>query len=381
MAKRDRTAGSDPGHGSEPDRVATVEVAFCAPCDRPEQVRLFNQCFKKAVDVAALTWRYDENPCGTAISALSRPTGADGVSGYACSPRVALAFGDDASRATVGETGDVMTHPDWRKRGLFSALDRACMQESARRGWPLVFGLPNRRSAHIFLELGWQGIGTLRPWTFLLRSDGHARALRAGEGRLAAWLAPLSARRCARARRRLVSAMSAQVERRELTAFPPEVEALSRVVEKRFAFMVRRDARYLDWRFLKSPSRLHRAFGLFAKSGALAGYVVVQLPRPGETLGYLVDLLADDPAVVAAAIETALAVLEASGASAVRATAIDGSWWKGRLEEAGFLPPKAENHLKVILWTNDAGHALSTSARDAARWYLTDGDRDDETMG
>jgi len=33
----------------------------------------------------------------------------------------------------------VMTHPDWRKKGLFSALDRACMQETARQGWPIVF--------------------------------------------------------------------------------------------------------------------------------------------------------------------------------------------------------------------------------------------------
>src|SRR6185369_7361113 len=105
-----------------------------------------------------------------------------GVSGYACSPRTALSFGDESTRATIGETGDVMTHPQWRKRGLFSALDRACMQETARLGWPLVFGLPNRHSAHIFLELGWERIGTLRAYTFLLHGGAESRAQRTNDG-------------------------------------------------------------------------------------------------------------------------------------------------------------------------------------------------------
>src|SRR5881394_1004457 len=132
---------------------ADVRVELCTPRDRAEQTRLFNACFKKTIDERALVWRYDENPHGRAVSFLSRPAGGEGASGYACSPRTALSFGDETTRATIGETGDVMTHPDWRKKGLFSALDRACMDETKRLGWPIVFGLPNRRSAHIFLEL------------------------------------------------------------------------------------------------------------------------------------------------------------------------------------------------------------------------------------
>jgi GNAT superfamily N-acetyltransferase len=362
----------------------SVSVHACTARDRGEQARLFNACFRKKVDERALHWRYDENPHGNALSFVSRPANGDGVSGYACSPRTALAFGDERSRATIGETGDVMTHPEWRKRGLFSALDRACMDASRELGWPLVFGLPNRRSAHIFLELGWQKIGTLRPWTFVLASDAAARRERAKEGRIASWLAPFARRGGHAARRRLRDASRSHgtaLHAIELERFPPQVESLSREVEKSFALMVRRDAAYLDWRFTKSPSQLHRVIGLHADDGALAGYCVVQVPRADECVGYLVDVLARDEPAVAAAIESGLALLESAGASLVKATAIDGSWWSGWLERAGFVPPKPDNHLIVIVHVNDRDHALAEAARDASTWYLTDGDRDDETMG
>src|SRR5690349_15989703 len=107
------------------------EIHACGPAERAEQVRLFNACFKKPIDAAGLAWRYDRNPLGSAISLLARPPGRDGVSGYACNPRLATAGGEHA--AVIGETGDVMTHPDWRKRGIFSQLDRGAMQQAKER--------------------------------------------------------------------------------------------------------------------------------------------------------------------------------------------------------------------------------------------------------
>jgi len=360
--------------------VADTVVHACGPEDRAEQARLFNACFKKQVDAAVLAWRYDENPHGHALSFVQRSSEGEAVSGYACSPRRAVPAGDDARAAVIGETGDVMTLAAWRGRGLFSALDGAALAEARRKKWPVVFGLPNRRSAHIFLELGWERAGTLRPWTFLLRNDAAARSVRAREGRWRAWLAPFAAHSGRQARERLRARAANAFDVRPLSAFPPEVEALSRAVEPGFALMVRRDAQALTWRFLRNPSGLHRAIGIFA-GVRLAAYVVVQVPRPGESTGYLVDVLAADAAALAAAMEAGLAALEQAGASTVQATAIDGSWWSGTLLRAGFVPPKPDNHLNVIVHVLRPDHPLAAAARDARRWYLTDGDRDDETMG
>jgi GNAT superfamily N-acetyltransferase len=363
-----------------PNASPGLSVRACTRAERAEQARLFNLCFKKSVDERALAWRYDQNPHGASLAFLTRTAEGQAVAGYSCSPRLALALGDPSSLAPVGQTGDVMTHPDWRKRGLFTALDRACMAAAKEAGWPVVFGLPNRRSKHIFLELGWKEAGKLRPWTFLLGAGPSARAVRASEGRLRRWLAPLHARRCAKARERLAHSVEGW-SLRALERFPDEVGPLALRVAKRFSWMVRRDPQYLAWRFLSAPSGLHRCFSIHGRDGGFRGYVVVQPPRPGENVGYLVDLLAEEEPAVAAGISGALAELEALGARAVRATAIDGSWWRGRLDEAGFLPPKPENHLSVIVHVHDPAHPLAQAALDASRWYLTDGDRDDETMG
>jgi hypothetical protein len=365
----------------DPSPPSTLSVRLCSPNDREEQVRLYNACFKQGLDVPALAWRYDQSPHGRSVSYLSLTPEGQGVSGYACSPRSALVKGDDATRALLGETGDVMTHPDWRKKGLFSDLDRACMAETARLGWPAVFGLPNRRSAPIFLELGWKKAGTVRPWTFLLRDDEGSRKARVREGRLQSWLVPLGVRKGKAARAKLVERAGNRFQARSLDAFPPEVERLSRVVEKRFALMVRREAAWLDWRFLRAPSGLHRALGVWDEADAFAGYAVVQLPREGESVGWLVDVLARDDDALAAAVSAGLERLELAGAAAVQAHAVDGSWWCERLQETGFLPPKASNHLIVIAWQNQPDHPLAQAVLDARAWYLTDGDRDAETVG
>jgi GNAT superfamily N-acetyltransferase len=359
---------------------SALVVGSCGPEDRAEQARLFNACFKKRVRAEDLLWRYDRSPHGGSVSLLSRPPQGDGISGYACNPRRVRHFGDPASEVLIGETGDVMTHPAWRKRGIFSSLDRRAMELTAGLGWRGVFGLPNRHSAQIFLELGWNQVGSLRPHSFLFGSGPKARAERAKSGRLAGWLTPWAAFNCRRRRAALERRAARDVEVVPISRFPSEVADLSLEVERQFPFMVHRDSTYLDWRFVQSPSGLHRPYGLY-RQGRLQGYVVVQLPREPGGLSFLVDLLAPDPAVAAAALAAGLQQLQQAGAALAQATAIDGSAWAGLLAEAGFLPPHPRQELIVIFYAHDPEHPVVRAGQVASSWYLTDGDRDDETMG
>ena len=358
-----------------------LELSACGPEDRPEQAELFAACFKKGDGPEHLGWRYDDCPHGSSVSIVARPPGGRAISGYACNPRTVLHFGQEESRATVGETGDVMTHPDWRKRGIFSGLDRKAMEETGAEGWKAVFGLPNRRSAHIFLKLGWDQVGTIRPHSFVVRKSSASKAVRFAEGRLAKLATGYHAARCGRAEKRLAAHAGASFSTERIERFPQEVEELSRRVEQEFAFMVRRDAAYLNWRFLDNPSGLHRAVGIRTPQGAFVGYAVVQLPRPGSVVGWLVDVLAPDEPARAKAITAGLGLLREHGAEIIQAHAIDGSFWERCLTEAGFLAPKPENHLIVILYRHDREHPVAQAGMEASSWYLTDGDRDDETVG
>jgi len=363
---------------------AAYRTRTCSRSDRDLQAELFNASFTKDLEAPELAWRYDEGPHGASVTLVTEELAADGavrraVSGYACNPRRVLVRGEHAAK--VGQTGDVMTHPDARGKGLFSELDRACMRATAEAGWSAVFGLPNRKSAPLFVgKLGWNEIGAIRPHTFLLTGDARARRARTREGRLAGLRAPLDARRCARARQRLLAEADGLLVR-QVDAFPEATTALARRVARDFDWMVDRDAAYLNWRFAANPSGLHRIL-VAERDGAFAGYAVVQVPRRERPeLAYLVDLLAPDAAVRAGLVAAGLGVCERSGAAAVEATAIDGGWWREQLAGFGFLPPKPENHLIVISYLHRADDPVARAMLDASRWYLTDGDRDDATMG
>ncbi|QDU84888.1 hypothetical protein Pla163_20060 [Planctomycetes bacterium Pla163] len=364
--------------------ASAYSIRACSSADREEQARLFNASFKKDLDAAELGWRYDQGPHGGSITLVTDELGADGtrvraVSGYACNPRRVLHRGEEAT--TVGQTGDVMTHPDARGKGLFSDLDRACMRATAEAGWTAVFGLPNRKSAPLFVgKLGWNEIGRIRPHTFLFDGSARARRIRTREGRLRGLTAPFDARRCAAARRALART-GAGVQVHVEPSFPRVVGDISRSVERQFDWMVHRDAEYLDWRFAQNPSGLHRI--LIARRGtAVEGYAVVQRPLPDRPdTAFLVDMLAPDLVVRAALAAAAMDEAAAAGAVALEATAIDDSWWSSELAGYGFLPPKDENHLIVISYVHRDDEPVARAMLDARSWYLTDGDRDDATMG
>ena len=154
---------------SQGEMPAGFSIEGGVPGARADQVALFNACFTKDLVEDDLAWRYEQNPQGESVNLLAREESTgQAVSGYACNPRLAVA---DGVEATVGQTGDVMTHPDRRKLGVFSHLDREAMRRTAAAGWACAFGLPNLRSAHIFEALGWEVVGSVREWSLPLRMD------------------------------------------------------------------------------------------------------------------------------------------------------------------------------------------------------------------
>ena len=365
----------------DPAAPADVAIRVCTPADRTEQAALYDLCFQKSDGATVVPWRYDGNPQGRAVSLLATEPGGTAVSGYACSPRVVLHRGEEAGGSVVGQTGDVMTHPERRGRGIFRELDRRALQAAREAGWPVVFGLPNRMSAPIFVEkLGWRAVGRLRPWTFVLHPDAAARAERMKAGRLAAAAVPWAYFRGIRRRGRLRGRAFDEVNVVPLPRFDEEVDELTRTVARGWPWMVRRDHAYLNWRFLDAPSGRFRAHGAFEPGGALRGYCIVQLPERGEPVGWVVDVVGVDDAALDGAMEAALGHLHKAGASVARAHAIEGSWWQRQLRRAGFRAAKKGDHKIVIAHPLDEAHPLARAALDPASWYFTDGDRDDELV-
>lgn len=345
--------------------------------DRGAQAALFDACFARNDGATVLPWRYERGPHG---ASLARVVDGEGglVAGYACSPRV---LATPAGPVTVGQTGDVMTLPSQRGKGLFSALDRAVMEDARAAGWPVAFGLPNSSSAHIFTrDLEWLEVGRIRPWTFVLAADAGARAERLRVGRAASALVPWAYWRGTMRMGRMKDLFFEKANVVALARFKPEVDAVAAEAAAGQPWTVRRDHAYLNWRFVDAPSQRFKAHGVFEPSGKMRGYAVVQLPARGEAVGYVADIVALDRVAFAAAMEAALAHLRKAGASVARAYAIDGSERQRDLAWSGFRAPKAADSKPVIARILDASHPLAAVARDASRWAFADGDRDAELV-
>lgn len=373
---------SDPTRSTAPTQAQVAATPPAAtrratPADRGAQATLFDACFQRKDGSEVLPWRYDTGPHGASIARVV--DGPDGlVASYGCSPRVLVT---PQGPVTVGQTGDVMTLPTERGRGLFSALDKAVMEDAKAAGWPVVYGLPNSSSAHIFTrDLGWLEVGRVRPWTFVLAADAGARAERMRVGRAAAALVPWTFWRGTMRLGHMKDLFFAKANVVAIARFKPEVDAVTEEAARSASWIVRRDHAYLNWRFCDAPSKRFKAHGVYEPSGRMRGYAVVQLPARGEPVGYVADIVALDRIAFAAAMEAALSHLRKAGASVARAYAIDGSRWQEDLVWSGFRPPKAEDSKPVIARVLDERHPLAAIARDASRWAFTDADRDAELI-
>ncbi len=346
--------------------------------DRAEQGRLYDLCFGMHDGERLLPWRYDRCPAGATIAPIARDARGALVASYACSPRQVRFRGEDPGECRVGQTGDVMTHPELRSRGVFSALHWRAMSDAHERGWVAAWGLPNRYSGRIFFgKLGWKLAGHIGQWNFVLASTSTARAIRLHSGRLAMWGTPWAAWRGAQ-RRSALRARASGLRREPLARFDPQVDRLSEAVEPRFDWMVHRDAAYLNWRFFDAPSGRFEALAVRDASDHLVGYAVVQRPLAGEVVGIVSDLLGIDPAAEGAALDGALELLAARGASIARAYAMRGSHWARLLAQGGFRSPRGEKPVGAYALEGD--HPLAGATLDTSRWWFTDGDRDAECV-
>lgn len=164
-----------------------------APADRPAILALCRRCLgwrPDDPDEAFFTWKHDENAFGESPSWV-----AEAPDGTIIGLRVFLRwrFRDQSGRRlSAVRAVDTATHPDWRGKGVFSALTRGALPDLAHDGVDFIFNTPNDRSMPGYLKMGWSRVGRA-PVAVRL---GSARSLiRLGGARTAAelWSEPADA--------------------------------------------------------------------------------------------------------------------------------------------------------------------------------------------
>lgn len=186
----------------------------------------------------------------------------------------ALKIGDESERAIW--IMDVYVHQDYRRRGLARRLWLAAGESYSR-----MFGLGiNEQSKAVVMGLSWVEMGHIHRYHRLLFPGdalGNIQKLGALRELVNLGYAPFR-RRLARRARQAAGTGGAV---REVREFDASFDDLWRRACAQWPCAVARDARYLEWQFMRQPGKRFDVLGLYSDE-RLTGYVVLFFRKPEQ---------------------------------------------------------------------------------------------------
>ncbi len=337
------------------------------PGDETQLVALFERVFGRAMTLDQ--WRWKLKGRDTHLENVWVAEAGDRLVGqYAVIPTLAKIEGR-AKQAAISV--DAMVHPQFRRRGILTALVRHGHQALSEAGFAFTLGLPNEQWGSREAALGWRRLFPLRWLTRPLRPEAMlARRLGAPSLARLTLLGTLWNRSLRRGR-----ASQGNLEVRHVAAAGEAFDALWESCAGDASASISRDASWVRWRYLEAVPHRFRVL-LAEREGKPAGFLAYRIDRSAErSVGLIPEILTakTDAAALEALLEAALGQFLAEGVESAVTLAVPGAWMYAALRRRGFLPRRQAFSVGIIpLGDEIPMHVLS----DAASWHMMGGDFD-----
>jgi GNAT superfamily N-acetyltransferase len=225
-------------------------------------------------------WKYFQNPLGPAVVGIAA-AGDRVVSTAAAVPKPVQING---VRQLTYELGDFLTAADFRRRGLFSRLVNLVVEETEKRGAPLVYVRPNDTAFALLVKLGFTEPQQIHQRIYAVPGPLLARKLRFPAAlSKSVGIDALGRRLLAPARRERGLEVSA------ISRFGPETDRLWEAARREYAFLLARESDYLNWRYADSPTPFQ--IWLARRGGRPVGFLIGFI-GPEEGVAAILDLFA-----------------------------------------------------------------------------------------
>lgn len=316
-----------------------VHVRRATDADRPVVLSLLAEYLPNHDVAKRHEWLYERNPHGKALTVVAFEASSGEPMGLTSLFPRRVRVEREVHLGSIG--GDGFVRPKFRRRGVATALHRACLDSMNGASIEFMFGAPEPSNLGALLKAGSRAVTRLRRYSrprglhAMLRSMGHFGPHPRVE------LVPLDLHD-ARARD-LVDLMSTSDEGRVAPI---------------------RDADHYAWRFGETPSRAQRAF-LVTMGGKPAA--MCALERSHGVVAVL-DLVAPK----GRHLQALRAIADAAGGEALSILANDASPEAHTLWQAGFFPREAKTFQVLAPWSQ----AFSRPLQEAHRWVYFWGDGD-----
>jgi GNAT superfamily N-acetyltransferase len=319
--------------------------------DETGLVQLFSSVFGRNLTEEQWRWKLKARPGPVEnVYVAVVPDGNGGerlVFQYAAIP-VKYAVGSAEVDAMVSV--DTMTAPEFRRRGLLTAVGGHAYQRWREAGIAFVIGLPNEQWGSRAAALGWRELFPLRWRVRPVRVEAMA-GRRLG---------------CPGLSRQTLLSSVWNAGWNQWLRRDPRVD-VGRVIEAGEAFQrlwaarrrgrespvcrtIVRDARWVAWRYLATPGRPY-AIHLAERDGQPVGYSVSKVLAEGERrVGVVPELLSipgDDGAERTLLAETVRHLI-GQGVDSVAALSVPATKFDGLLARGGFLPTRRSFSTQVV---------------------------------
>lgn len=230
--------------------------------DKDRYLELYNHVFPKEMTVDFWNWLYEKSPSGNSYIetawAGERLVGVYGI--------IAVIIYAGGTVIRGGYSVTAVTHPEYRYRGIFSALGTKLYSRALDSGMAVVYGFPTEHSRHGFRKnLGWESI---RQGRVMLNSVPGHYFPEQGKFKI------------------------------QILEFPGKVFdwLWGRIARGPLGntAIVMRDSSFIEWRFFKHPEKKY-IMVLAEDHLGPAGYMAVRVKAEGGTeCCYLEDIVASD---------------------------------------------------------------------------------------
>jgi GNAT acetyltransferase-like protein len=287
--------------GDEENIIRLYEICF------PQGSKSYNQYWQ---------WEFENNPEKVKLIKIARDVSKNIVGHYAVSPRRMYI---DGKNCICSLSLDTMTHPDFRKQGMFTRLASELYSDLENKQVDLTFGFPNLNSIRGFeSKLDWHIFGEV---PLLIMPVSPANLFKFAGVKVPAFMSNITTRLYPLKRGLPYYKIFKGLEFTQVQRFGTEADDLWKIMRSEFKVAVDRGASYLNWRYAEKPGEKYIKLLASKDNGEHVGLLVIKVQDlNGLKLGTIVEVVALPGIFLRTSlISKALTILSQMGAEAAAA--------------------------------------------------------------
>jgi len=337
--------------------------------DEERVVQLYHAVYGRILPIEEYRWKLVNTPWSLhSPNVWLADDGQKLVGHYAATP-IRFKLGDE--QLIIAHTGDAMTHPDFRKQGVFTGVAQAAHEAWAATGVPFLVGVPNDQWISRRAPLGYREQFKLVWFWLPLRWD---KMLSRGY-RLPSFVSKLGALAIQNWRGSwgLPAGTNSDCVVKSVEQPGPEFDRLWRSLRNQYPALYVRDRAWLSYRYAAAPGYNYNIL-LAQRDNHPVGYLVYRLTSGEDRItGWILDLFTapDDHEVQTILIQVALKAMIAKGADTARTLISADTPLAQSLRSVGFRRTRGEFDASLVLLDQPLPDLSSPQV-----WFTMTGDYD-----